>query len=661
MASQPPSHERTLSQPLLGPHLSRDSSLTGPQSIPGRSARRKYRCWPSSAGLDPADISESEEEPKTPNGRVVTPQIDEETGHLASTQSLHRSYRRLDQRVTAGLAAWFTQLVQFPITAYLRVKGDPSTAILACKVGVSCCLMSVLVMFEEDYPEIKGLALWAVITIALVYEANIGASLSKGLNRVTGTFLAGALAVFVNHVGPLMGPFHFYFVLLSIFVVTWVPVFLRFGSSLKEHWNYALSMATITAHLLILSGYKKQEKLKMPVARFLMIVLGFLVAAFVNLLVKPKYAGNTLHKLVTKNFKTAADILEQCVESYLKGTELEPVPDILAGRMGGDEVHRMYDEIVMSDTEVDKLMNFVSWEPCHGRFFRGYPWGLYGDITDNLRYTVYTIIALDGCLRAEIQAPQVLRDIFANEMRELGQEVGKVLRILHQSLNEFRTFAISDILQQAEVSALLLQMRLHDNAHRLLMERARTPSVDEFWKLAPGLQYQAVEERTERHRYRPVEPPGAAGDGPGVENGSDNGTSETAGVLPEDGSLSEDDRPGLPKRPGDESPNAQAAWQREFFLRRDSLGRNWDGTLERIGAMSLVKFSSLLIELVAGLKFVVESVDMLSKQARFEGPDLSGDDWKDSQPSDLGDQRREGKEAKVDKEKGRRPTGRNHA
>lgn len=245
MASPPPSHGRTLSQPLLGPHLSRDSSLTSPQSIPGRSARRKYRCWPSSAGLDPADISESEEDPKTPVGRVIIPQTNEETGHLASTRSLHRSYRDFDQRVREGLAAWFRLLVQFPVTAYLTVKGDPSTAILACKVGVSCCLMSVLVIFEEDYPEIRGLALWAVITIALVYEANIGASLSKGLNRVTGTFLAGALAVFVNHVGPLMGPFHFYFVLLSIFVVTWVPVFLRFGSSaLKERWNYALSMVS---------------------------------------------------------------------------------------------------------------------------------------------------------------------------------------------------------------------------------------------------------------------------------------------------------------------------------------------------------------------------------------------------------------------------------
>lgn len=234
-------------------------------------------------------------------------------------------------------------------------------------------------------------------------------------------------------------------------------------------------------------------------------------------------------------------------------------------------------------------------------------------------------------------------------------QVCKVLRILHQSLNDFRTFAVSDVLQQAEVSALLLQMRLHDNAHRLLMERARTPSVDDFWKLSPGLQYQAVEERTERHRYRPAGPlpPGESGEGP---NGSSNGHTATGGSEPVDGSVPEDDRPDLPERPGDESPNAQSAWQREFFLRRDSLGRNWDGTLERIGAMSLVKFSSLLIELVAGLQFVVESVDLLSKQARFEGPDLSWDEGKESQPSDLGDQRRaaDRKEAAQDVEEGRR-------
>jgi hypothetical protein len=52
--------------------------------------------------------------------------------------------------------------------------------------------------------------------------------------------------------------------------------------------------------------------------------------------------------------------------------------------------------------------------------------------------------------------------------------------------------------------------------------------------------------------------------------------------------------------------------------RRYSLGRNWDGSLERISALSLVKFASLLIEIVSKLNYVVESVENLSQQARFK-------------------------------------------
>lgn len=58
-------------------------------------------------------------------------------------------------------------------------------------------------------------------------------------------------------------------------------------------------------------------------------------------------------------------------------------------------------------------LSAVHWEPSHGRFFMGYPWHLYDDITDYLRYTLYDVIALDLCLRANIQAPKRLRDIFA--------------------------------------------------------------------------------------------------------------------------------------------------------------------------------------------------------------------------------------------------------
>lgn len=49
----------------------------------------------------------------------------------------------------------------------------------------------------------------------------------------------------------------------------------------------------------------------MPMARFLTIVGGFVLAAVVNLSVKPNFAGDNLHALVSKNFKTAADVAEK--------------------------------------------------------------------------------------------------------------------------------------------------------------------------------------------------------------------------------------------------------------------------------------------------------------------------------------------------------------
>jgi hypothetical protein len=77
-----------------------------------------------------------------------------------------------------------------------------------------------------------------------------------------------------------------------------------------------------------------------------------------------------------------------------------------------------------------------------------------------------------------------------------------------------------------------------------------------------------------------------------------------------------EERPVPGKSPG--GANRSVRWEEQFMQRWASLGRNWDGTLERISALSLVKFASLLIEVVSKLNFVVESVEELSEQARFK-------------------------------------------
>jgi hypothetical protein len=69
-----------------------------------------------------------------------------------------------------------------------------------------------VVRFPTPYTEFSYIALWAVITSDLLYEANIGLSISKGFNRVLGTLAAGFLGFGLNQIGPEFGPGYPYFV-----------------------------------------------------------------------------------------------------------------------------------------------------------------------------------------------------------------------------------------------------------------------------------------------------------------------------------------------------------------------------------------------------------------------------------------------------------------
>jgi hypothetical protein len=58
----------------------------------------------------------------------------------------------------------------------------------------------------------------------------------------------------------------------------------------------------------------------------------------------------------------------------------------------------------------------------------------------------------------------------------------------------------------------------------------------------------------------------------------------------------------------------------EFLKRRGSIGHHWETTVQRLAALSLLKFASLLIEIAAKGKYVVGVVDELAEKARFDEP-----------------------------------------
>jgi hypothetical protein len=59
----------------------------------------------------------------------------------------------------------------------------------------------------------------------------------------------------------------------------------------------------------------------------------------------------------------------------------------------------------------------------------------------------------------------------------------------------------------------------------------------------------------------------------------------------------------------------------EFLKRKGSIGDHWDVTVQRLAALSLLKFASLLIEIAAKAKYVVSVVDELAVKAHFDNSD----------------------------------------
>ncbi|KAL3689256.1 hypothetical protein R1sor_015565 [Riccia sorocarpa] len=603
-------------------------------------------------------------------------------------------------------------LVMWPVWAREAMASQMNLTITSLKSGFTAGLASIIcvVKFPPPYDELSSIAIWTVVTIGLLYEGNIGLSLSKGVNRVAGTLAAGAVAVFLTQLKPgVPSSIYPYYVVCCVFLGGFTFRFLKGIPPLKDQWGYAFTVATIAFHILLLSTYLHPEKVTLPLLRFCMILLGFFLASIINLAIKPVYAGDSLHKLVAKNFDTAADVLERCVTEYANYRILDHVPDILSGRSVDDKIHQSYHEIVMSGSDIDKLLGAVTWEPCHGAFFTGYPWHLYDDITDYLRYTLYDVIALDSCLRASIQAPKDLRNLFSEEMIQIAAECSKVLHMLGESMRTMTAFPANDVLQKAEEGAIKLQSKIYIHTHLLLGQGAaqspRYPfyvassaagrNIEDYENFDPNdpwATYEAErlaldeEQREKPQRYVRSETgngqPSPADDerttqrhprnysescrqlseneqevSPSYQDSSNVSRSSSMARSQRDPVEAEDREPsrqtplnrtedtegtfegiqvdsGLPN--GDHALPKQSAksvtpnlselkqtskgWRRNFRRRRSKLGDSDDGAEERISALSLVKFASLLIEVVVKMNYVVTAVVELGEAARFKVP-----------------------------------------
>ncbi|CAM6100914.1 unnamed protein product [Calypogeia fissa] len=508
---------------------------------------------------------------------------------LARLQSTKDGRRELNSasilsRIASPFAYVYTQFIEELNSFSLPFK----TALAASICSILCFLPGPLSFFNSN-------GAWAVITVDMVLEANVGLTFSQGINLTLGTLTAAALALFVNFLTQMSGKYEPFFLIFMVFLSGALATMFKFRPPFRDRWNLAVAISLIVFHVLVLAKVDFKNKVISPFVLLASIVIGFFMASVVTLGVAPKYAGSAINELVAKNFERAGNVMERCVSAYCEGIVLEEVTVIGAGEADDHNIHISLHEIAADESEVERLLKAVPFEPSHGKFFSDYPWDLYGGIKENLRQAVYDVLELESCLHSEIQAPLHLRRVFEDEFQCIGKECAQVFRKLGESIRTMRRVHDLHPLQQAEEGALLLQYKIAKYTSYALADSADSKIAERFPSRG---ELEGFIQENVTSSFQEVEDVSVLGTPqPSVERVDSNASND---------SVKSKRRSRL------------TDGHEEFLQRQGTLSRQWDTTVQRIAALSLIKFAAVLIELVIKARFVVASVGELEIKAHFE-------------------------------------------
>ncbi|WJX60567.1 Aluminum-activated malate transporter 12 [Trifolium repens] len=325
---------------------------------------------------------------------------------------------------------------------------DPRRVIHAFKVGLSLTLASLLYLLEPLYHEIGQSAIWAVMTVVVVLEFTSGATLCKGLNRALGTLLAGLLAFIVSYIATAPSDRIFQAVIIgaAIFLIGALSTYMRFIPYIKKNYDYGLVIFLMTFNLIALSSYRVDSVLKIAHERLSSIAIGCAICLIMSLLMFPNWSGEDLHNSTAFKLEGLAKSIEACVNVYFYG-EVDTNGDIKSSE---DPIYKGYKNVLDSKSIDETLALHASWEPRHS--CHRFPWQQYVKVGAVLRQFGYTVVALHGCLRSEIQTPRSVRAMFKDPCIRVAAEVSKVLIELSNSIRNRRHCSpeiLSDHLHEA--------------------------------------------------------------------------------------------------------------------------------------------------------------------------------------------------------------------
>ncbi|RZR95514.1 hypothetical protein BHM03_00024365 [Ensete ventricosum] len=223
---------------------------------------------------------------------------------------------------------------------------DPRKVVHCLKVGLALALVSVFYYTRPLYDGVGGAAMWAVMTVVVVFEFTLilgkwcvvdaGGSLYKGLNRATATLSAGSVAFGIHWLAiKQLTPFLVYRSLSTTpphsravsSSSASAATFSKFIPAVKARFDYGVTIFILTFNLVAVSSYRVEKLLALAQWRFCTITIGFCICLTVCVVIRPVWAGEELHRLVMRNMEKLADSLEgtwvrACMHAALRCSKL---------------------------------------------------------------------------------------------------------------------------------------------------------------------------------------------------------------------------------------------------------------------------------------------------------------------------------------------------
>ncbi|CAN7060722.1 hypothetical protein IGI04_016183 [Brassica rapa subsp. trilocularis] len=338
-------------------------------------------------------------------------------------------------------------------------KEDPRRVVHSFKVGLVLSLVSSFYYYQPLYDSFGVNAMWAVMTVVVVFEFSVGATLGKGLNRVAATLFAGALGIGAHHLASLSGstgeP-----ILLAIFVFIQAALstFVRFFPRVKARYDYSLLIFILTFALISVSGFREEQVLVLTHKRISTVIIGGLSCVLISIFVCPVWAGQDLHSLLASNVEKLSFFLLEFGDKYCETVKDGDTKEVDKRKNDFDN----YKSVLNSKSNEESLANFAKWEPGHGQFRFRHPWKQYLSIGGLIRQCAYRIDALNSYLNADIQVSIDIRKKLEEPFRRMSFESGKAMKEMSVSLTKMIKPSSSDLhVRNAQSACKSLTSLLH--------------------------------------------------------------------------------------------------------------------------------------------------------------------------------------------------------